>query len=76
MKCTEEMKLWLFDLAHGNLAKDEEIIKGFIKHYALKGRTVKNVQDDIMFHTNYGPEGAYVALATLNDTLKRYIEER
>lgn len=26
---TEEMKLWLFDLAHGNLT-DEAIVKGFI----------------------------------------------
>lgn len=34
MNFTEEMKIRLFDLAHGNLEHDQ-IIKGFIKHYAI-----------------------------------------
>ena len=31
---SEEMKLWLFDLAHGNL-KENDIVTGFIEHYIL-----------------------------------------
>lgn len=50
---TEEMKLWLFDLAHGNL-KDDEILSGFIKHYALRGLTVDHIASDIIYHTTYG----------------------
>ena len=29
---TEEMKIWLFDVAHGNLT-DETTLKGFLKDY-------------------------------------------
>ena len=29
---TDEMKLWLFDISHGNLT-DTDILKGFIKYY-------------------------------------------
>lgn len=50
---TEEMKLWLFDLAHGNL-QDDEILSGFIKHYALRGLTVDHIASDIIYHTTYG----------------------
>lgn len=50
---TEEMKLWLFDLAHGNL-QDEEILSGFIKHYVLRGLTVDHIVSDIIYHTTYG----------------------
>ena len=50
-RATEDHKIWLFDLAHGNLT-DQEIVKGFIKYYALKGFTIGNVQDDIIFRTN------------------------
>lgn len=48
----EEHKIWLFDLAHGNLT-DQEIVKGFIKYYALNGFTLGNVQDDLVFKTCY-----------------------
>lgn len=50
---TEEMKVWLFDLAHGNL-QDGEILSGFIKHYALRGLTVDHIASDIIYHTTYG----------------------
>lgn len=49
---TEEHKLWLFDLAHGNL-QDDEILKGFIKYYVLSGCVLSNVIDDIVFRTHY-----------------------
>lgn len=51
-RATEDHKIWLFDLAHGNLT-ELEIVKGFIKFYALNGFTVGNVQDDLVFRTHY-----------------------
>lgn len=51
-RATEDHKIWLFDLAHGNLT-ELEIVKGFIKFYALNGFTVGNVQDDLVFKTHY-----------------------
>ena len=53
-RATEDYKIWLFDLAHGNLT-DSQIVKGFIKYYALNGFTVGNVQDDLVFRTRYNP---------------------
>ena len=63
-RITEEMKLWLFDLAHGNLS-DELILSGFIKHYVLHGLTIGNVVDNIVFRTNYGVCGAELAKESL-----------
>jgi len=69
---TEEMKLWLFDLAHGNLS-DEMILKGFIKHYVLHNLVIDNVVDDIHFRTFYGTPGIIKAkesiLRVLNNTI-------
>lgn len=61
---TEEMRLWLFDLAHGNL-QDDEILSGFIKHYALRGLTVDHVVSDIVYRTTYGVPGVKTAKASL-----------
>lgn len=61
---TEEMKVWLFDLAHGNL-KDDEILSGFIQHYILRGLTVDQVISDIVYHTPYGIPGVRTAKASL-----------
>ncbi len=52
---TEEHKLWLFDLAHGNL-QDPQILKGFLKYYVLDGYSMANVVDDMRFHTHYSLE--------------------
>ena len=52
---TEEHKLWLFDLAHGNL-QDQQILKGFLKYYVLGGCCMENVVDDMRFHTHYSLE--------------------
>ena len=55
MRYTEEMKLWLFDLCHGNLS-DESIVQGFVKHYVLFDLCIGHVQQDAVFHTNYSQE--------------------
>ena len=49
---TEDHKIWLFDLAHGNL-KDKQILQGFLKYYVLEGYVMANVVDDMRFHTHY-----------------------
>lgn len=66
---TEEHRLWLFDLAHGNL-QEPDIVKGFIKYYALNGFTIENVVDDIVFRTHYRPE---LAVESLRDTLEKFV---
>lgn len=55
-RATSDHKIWLFDLAHGNL-KDDEILKGFIKYYVLSGCVLDNVVDDVVFKTHYDPTG-------------------
>lgn len=52
---TEGHKIWLFDLAHGNL-KDKQILQGFLKYYALDGYSMAHVVDDMRFHTHYSLE--------------------
>lgn len=74
MGCTEEMKLWLFDLAHGNLT-DNEIVKGFIKHYIMQGYTIHDVHRHIHFHTPYGLKGEKIAIESLDNALSRFTEE-
>lgn len=69
MRGSEEMKLWLFDLAHGNLS-DEQIVQGFTRYYTLLGLTIGNVQDDMVFHTHYDPEQISSAMKRLRDVLK------
>ncbi len=69
---TEEGKLWLFDLAHGNLNDTEQVLKGFVKYYVLQGRGIGNVQDDIVFHTSYGVEGVRKAIETLKSVLMSF----
>ena len=69
-RTTEEMKLWLFDLAHGNLS-DDAILTGFIKHYVLFGLTIDNLVDNIVFRTNYGVSGVTLA----KQSLLRVLEE-
>lgn len=70
---SEDMKLWLFDLAHNNL-DDVAILKGFIRHYILFGCTLSNVQDDIFFHTSYGIDGIAIAVANLRRVLVNFSE--
>lgn len=70
---TEEMKLWLFDLAHGNL-KESDIIAGFVKHYIFYDGTMQDVKRDIIFHTCYGEDGVKMALNGLEDALGKLIK--
>ena len=49
---SEGHKIWLFDLAHGNL-NDCQILQGFLKYYVLEGYMMMNVIDDMRFHTFY-----------------------
>lgn len=39
---TEDMKIWLFDVAHNNLP-DDDILKGFIKYYVLFGEPFQKI---------------------------------
>lgn len=60
--------MWLFDLAHGNL-RDSQILKGFLKYYALDGYSMANVVDDMRFHTHYSLE----QIRQSKDSLERVI---
>ncbi len=72
-RATEDHKIWLFDLAHGNL-KDEEMVRGFIKYYVLNGFTLGNLQDDYMFHTHYPIDGIKAGLQSLRVALESMAE--
>lgn len=65
---TEEMKLWLFDISHGNM-NDNDILKGFIKHYILCNRTIADMIQDIVFHTMYGEDGVRTAKESVTRVL-------
>lgn len=70
MVATEEKRLWLFDLAHGNIKDSMKVVQGFIKHYVLQGRGTADVVQDIVFRTNYGTDGARLAKRTLETELE------
>ena len=74
-RATSDMKLWLFDLAHGNL-KEKEIITGFLKHYAIHGLSTGHVIQEIAFHTPYGTEGAAMAKEALEAAIVNFVEEK
>lgn len=67
MAATEEKRLWLFDLAHGNNLDSMKVVQGFVKYYVQHGKGVADVVQDIVFRTNYGADGA----GTAKDTLER-----
>lgn len=69
-RTTEEMKIWLFDLAHGNL-NDSSALSGFIKYYVLYDMNVHDVVRDIVFNTSYGDEGVIRARRTLFSILNK-----
>ena len=56
-----DMKIWLFDLAHGNL-NDSTVLSGFVKHDVVR---------DIVFNTSYGDEGVVRARETLVSILNK-----
>ncbi len=65
----EDKATWLFDLAHGNLDGDG-IVKGFLKHYALQGQGLGDVQRDMHFHTCYGDHYLDSAMRGLREALE------
>ncbi len=69
----EDKATWLFDLAHNNL-DDDSIVKGFLKHYALKGQGIGDVQQNLHFHTHYGDIYLKAAMASLQRALELQIE--
>ena len=56
-----DMKIWLFDLAHGNL-NDSTVLSGFVKYDVVR---------DIVFNTSYGDEGVVRARETLVSILNK-----
>lgn len=72
-RATEDHKLYLFDLAHGNLSADKAVA-GFIKYYVLNGFTLGNLQDDYMFHTHYPIDGIQAGLQSLRAALEKAAE--
>ena len=65
-----DMKIWLFDLAHGNL-NDSTVLSGFVKYYVLRDMNVHDVVRDIVFNTSYGDEGVVRARETLVSILNK-----
>ena len=69
----EDKAIWLFDLAHDDLDEDA-IVKGFLKHYALQGQGMGDVQRDMHFRTHYGDSYLKGAMAYLRRALEVQIE--
>lgn len=70
---TEGHKLWLFDLAHGNLTEDQ-IVRGFIKYYVLEGCQMEHVKDDLVFRTVHGAGYSGQAMESLRAALEQAAE--
>ncbi|WP_277409705.1 hypothetical protein [Lacrimispora xylanisolvens] len=71
---TEDMKLWLLDLAHRNLS-DKDILKGFIKYYVLFDFGIDQVVSDIVYHTMYGTAGVINAKESITRVLNQTLQE-
>ena len=67
------IKAWLFELVNGKLS-DDEIVKGFIKYYALNGLVIGNVQQDIIFKTVIGQWRYQGPMAELRRALAEYAD--
>ncbi len=74
-RATENHKLWLFDLAHGNLS-ETRMVRGFLKFYALEGYPLQNVVNDLVFRTHYGPDCAGQAAENLKAALEKAADGR
>ena len=67
------IKTWLFALVDGKLS-DDEMVKGFIKYYALNGLVIGNVQQDIIFKTVIGQWRYQKPMAELRRALAEYAD--
>lgn len=75
---TEELKLWLLNLACGNL-NDKDTLNGFIKYYVLYDFGISQVINDVVFHTMFGTAGVINAkegiIKALNQTIQTWKED-
>lgn len=69
----DDKATWLFDLAHGDLDEDA-VVKGFLKHYVLQGRSTGDVLQDLHFRTHYGDFYLESAMASLRRALEFQID--
>lgn len=69
----ENKAAWLFDLSHGNL-DDDAIVKGFLKHYVLRGQGICDVKQELHFHMQYGDFYMEAAISNLRRALETQIE--
>lgn len=67
------IKTWLFALVDGKLS-DDQMVKGFIKYYALNGLVIGNVQQDIIFKTVIGQWRYQGPMAELRRALADYAD--
>ena len=67
------IKTWLFALVDGKLS-DDQMVKGFIKYYALNGLVIGNVQQDIIFKTVIGQWRYQGPMAELRRALAEYAD--
>ena len=74
-KPSEEMKLWLFDLAHGNL-DDSQILPGSVRYYLLYDLSIHDVVNDIVYRTTYGVSGVQTAKSSLLRVLHAIADNR
>ena len=70
----EELNMWLFELAKGKLS-DEQLIKGFIKHYVLQGYTIGSIKADALVHPYLKPSSTSKAWKNLSRALENYIRD-
>lgn len=68
-----EIRDWLFALVDGKLS-DDEMVKGFIKYYALNGLVIGNVRQDIIFKTVIGRQKYQKPMAELRRALAEYAD--
>ncbi len=67
---SEDHRIWLFDLVHGNL-NENEMVQGFIRFYVLEGLAIGNVQDDCVFRTQYPSDKVTGGLQALRAALEK-----
>lgn len=69
----ENKGAWLFDLAHGDL-DDDAVVKGFLKHYALQGKGLDDIKQELHFRTVYGDRYIESAMHILKAALWQQID--
>lgn len=73
MKKVETQKQWLFSLVGENQSM-EDIVKGYIWHYALNDMNVCDVERDFLQCMQYSPEQCEYAMQTLKTALQWYVD--